>query len=366
MRIGILGGGQLARMLALSGYPLGFSFTILDPAADACAAPISQHLHGNYDDLQLLQQLADSCDVVTYEFENVPAASVEFLRQRVTVYPPPYALATAQDRLLEKQMFGRLAIDTAPFVAVESLDELILAMETIGYPAILKTRTHGYDGKGQVRIYNSKDLADAWQQIAGVTAIVEAFVPFDREISIIAARNQQGDTVCYPVTENHHEHGILRLSLHKDNDSIWQLAQNHVQKLLQELDYVGTIALELFQQGEKLLANEFAPRVHNSGHWTMEGSATSQFANHIRAISGLPLGSSSSHPFTAMVNCIGAMPTNSDILKLDGSYLHDYGKQPREGRKVGHINLLANDSQQLQQQIESVLALLPANTSITS
>lgn len=359
MKIGILGGGQLAQMLALAGFPLGHRFIFLDPAADACAAPLGTHLCGAYDDPKLLAQLADQAEVITYEFENVPAASVHYLAPRLPVYPPPQALAIAQDRLYEKQLFNMLAIETAPFLPVSSLGDLYEAMVEIGYPAILKTRTQGYDGKGQVRLYQRADLATAWQAIAAVPAIVEALVPFERELSIIAVRDRQGEIRCYPLSENEHEAGILRRSRCRCDDPQSDLAQLYVERLLEHLNYVGVVALEFFEQQGQLLANEFAPRVHNSGHWTQEGAVTSQFANHIRAISGQPLGRCDPLGEAAMVNFIGSMPPFESLLQLPHLALHDYGKAPRVGRKVGHANLLTPTAAELTAQLAALERLLP-------
>jgi 5-(carboxyamino)imidazole ribonucleotide synthase len=357
MVIGILGGGQLARMLALDGYPLGLGFVVLEPAADACSAHVAEQLSGDYDDKTLLAELADKADIVTYEFENVPAAAVEFLADKVPVYPSQKALATAQDRLNEKTMFRDLGIDTPDFVAVNSLAELEQAMAQVGWPAVVKTRREGYDGKGQAVLKDQKDLAPAWQSLGSVPAIVEAFVPFDREVSIIAVRSTRGEVVCYPLTENTHRDGILRLSIARPADPMQAKAVSYAERLLSELDYVGVLALELFQAGDRLLANEFAPRVHNSGHWTQDGAETSQFENHLRAVTGLPLGSTDAIGYTAMVNLIGNIPAHEDVLVNTHSHLHLYGKEPRPGRKVGHINLCTQSREELEAELKLILEL---------
>ncbi len=358
MVIGVLGGGQLARMIALSGYPLGLKFIVLDPGAGVCSSAVAEQLQGAYDDETMLAKLAERADIVTYEFENVPAGAVEFLADKVAVYPPRQALATAQDRLKEKTLFRELGIDTPEFVAVDSLDALVQAMETVGWPAVLKTRHDGYDGKGQAVLHQAEDLAPAWESIKGVAAIVEAFVPFDREISIIAVRSTSGETECYPVTENTHRDGILRLSIARLDDEMQVLAQEYAEKLLGKLGYVGVLALELFQAGDRLLANEFAPRVHNSGHWTQDGAETCQFENHLRAILGLPLGATDALGHTAMLNMIGVIPDSSDVLVHNHAHLHLYDKVPRPGRKVGHINLLAQSKTVLEAEIKTLLSLL--------
>jgi 5-(carboxyamino)imidazole ribonucleotide synthase len=360
MKIGVLGGGQLARMLALAGYPLGLKFIILDPDANAGAAGLSEHLLGAYDDPALLAELADKADVVTYEFENVPAHVAEFLSSHTTVYPPANALAVAQDRLLEKNFFQQLNIRTAPYAAIDSLADLQQAMPTIGYPAILKTRRMGYDGKGQVVVNSEADLADAWQAMDSAAAIVEGFINFRREISIIAARRPSGDIVFYPVSENRHKGGILRVAECRSNDPLQTTAETYVKNLLEALGYVGVIALELFDVDGELLANEFAPRVHNSGHWSIEGAETSQFENHLRAILDLPLGSTSPRGLSGMVNFIGGQSADEEVLSLPGSHLHLYDKSPRKGRKVAHATIRTEDAAVFADSLQKLLALAVA------
>ena len=339
MIVGIVGGGQLARMMALAGIPLGLRFVFLDPAEDACAAQLGEQLCGAYDDEALLTRLAEMSDVVTYEFENVPETSIEFLSSRVPVYPDALALATARDRLNEKSLFRELDIPTVPFVAVDTLEELQQAVSTTGLPAVLKTRTLGYDGKGQAVLKTEADIRDAWEQLGGVPLILEGFATFNREISVIAVRAQNGEIRFYPVAENTHRDGILHLSLSRPGDPQQQQAETYAKALMEKLDYVGVMALELFDTGEQLLANEMAPRVHNSGHWTIEGAVTSQFENHLRAILNLPLGDTEAVGYAAMVNFIGEMPEAEEILALPHTWLHDYDKQPRAGRKVGHATV---------------------------
>jgi 5-(carboxyamino)imidazole ribonucleotide synthase len=339
MKIGILGGGQLARMLALAGYPLGLEFIILDPSSDAGAVKLGEHLHGNYDDPALLAELAQKADIVTYEFENVPAEVAQFLAAHTQVYPAANALAVAQDRLQEKNFFHQLDIPTARFAQVDNLDDLQRVMPDIGYPAILKSRRLGYDGKGQVVLKSTDDLAQAWEAMQGVASIVEGFVSFQREVSIIAARRPNGEVAFYPLSENQHRGGILRVSECRTADALQAQAQDYVTRLLEALDYVGIIALELFDADGKLLANEFAPRVHNSGHWTIEGAETSQFENHLRAILDLPLGNTSTRGYAGMVNFIGNLPTSMQVLEINHAHLHLYDKQPRKGRKVAHATI---------------------------
>lgn len=359
MKIGILGGGQLARMLALAGHPLGLEFVVLCPAPDACAAAVAEHVCAGFDDEAGLREFADRADLVTYEFENVPASAVEYLQSHCTVYPPVGALITGRDRLKEKTLFNTLGIATAPFTRVDDLESLQQAIADIGLPAILKTRTEGYDGKGQYVLRDPADAEAAWQFINGRPAILEGFVPFQREVSIVAARSISGEMAFYPLSENVHEQGILRLSTALADDSMQALAETYASRLMTELGYVGVLAIELFQCGDELLVNEYAPRVHNSGHWTIEGAETSQFENHLRAILDLPLGSTEPVGRAAMVNLIGDIPDTARVLEIPQTHLHLYGKAPRAGRKVGHITLRSPDGSDLQENVARVQALLP-------
>lgn len=339
MIVGIMGGGQLARMLALAGLPMGLRFVFLDPAPDACAAPLGRHLCGDYNNPEHLDSLAKMADIVTYEFENVPEQSTEILSARVEVYPGTKALATTRDRLREKQMFRQLGIPTAEFAAINSLADLRDAVSRIGFPAVLKTRLFGYDGKGQIVLRKHQDVDPAWEQLGNTPLILEQFVDFQREISIVAARGKNGDTAFYPVSENIHREGILRVSRARAEDEFQNPARAYAQKVLDHLEYVGVMALELFQAEGALLANEVAPRVHNSGHWTIEGAETSQFENHLRAILGLPLGSTRILSHTAMLNIIGELPDQAEILQLPDTHLHLYDKLPKAGRKLGHVTI---------------------------
>jgi 5-(carboxyamino)imidazole ribonucleotide synthase len=345
MKVGILGAGQLARMIALAGYPLGLDFIFLDPSADACAHQLGEHLVGDYDDPDLLAELAAKADVVTYEFENVPAHVASFLGARTRVYPPPKALQIGQDRLVEKNFFSELGIPTPDFVVIDKLEDLKIAVASLGLLAILKTRTLGYDGKGQVLLKPETDLAEAWESVRGYACVLEAFVPFRREVSIIAARSVSGEVKYYPLSENLHKGGILRVAECRENDPLQAQAEDYVSRLLESLDYVGVIALELFDVDGKLLANEFAPRVHNSGHWTIEGAETSQFENHLRAILDLPLGLTAAVGKAAMVNFIGSLPKTEDILAIGNTHLHLYGKSPRKGRKVAHATVRSSNAE---------------------
>ena len=339
MKVGVLGGGQLARMLAQAGRPLGVECRFLSPDPHACATPFGDHLCVAYDDPIGQRRLADWADVLTYEFENVPVAAVESLERLRPVYPSSAALAASQDRLVEKRRFQELGLATADFRAVETLSDLHAAAAELGLPAILKSRVQGYDGKGQTLVRQVTDLPAAWDIVGRVPSILEALVPFDRELSIIAARARTGAIVFYPLSENHHRQGILRLSLSRAGDVMQAQAESMIRRLLDDLDYVGVLALELFQVGDRLLANEMAPRVHNSGHWTIEAAPTSQFENHLRAICGLPLGATTPVQQAAMVNFIGDVPPEAEVTAIAGASHHAYGKAPRPGRKVGHVTL---------------------------
>ena len=348
--VGILGGGQLARMMALAGAPLGLRFLVMDTAADACAGQFAPLLVGDYRDESALAEFASKVDVATFDFENVPAESAEWLAQRVPVFPNPRALAVAQDRLVEKSLFRELGIPVGAFADVGSLDALRSEVDRLGGACILKTRRLGYDGKGQFRIKSPADVDAAWQalgaQAGTVGLIVEAFIPFERELSVVAVRGRDGEFRTWPLTENWHVDGVLSASLapaHVDA-ALAQAAYAHARRLAESLDYVGVFALELFYRDGELLANEMAPRVHNSGHWTIEGAETSQFQNHLRAVLGLPLGETRTLGHACMLNWIGEMPDAASVLREAGGHWHDYGKEPRAGRKVGHATLRADDA----------------------
>ena len=377
--VGILGGGQLARMMALAGAPLGLRFLVMDTAADACAGQFAPLLVGDYRDESALAEFASKVDVATFDFENVPAESAEWLAQRVPVFPNPRALAVAQDRLVEKSLFRELGIPVGAFADVGSLDALRSEVDRLGGACILKTRRLGYDGKGQFRIKSPADVDAAWQalgaQAGTVGLIVEAFIPFERELSVVAVRGRDGEFRTWPLTENWHVDGVLSASLAPAQvDAVLvEAAYAHARRLAESLDYVGVFALELFYRDGELLANEMAPRVHNSGHWTIEGAETSQFQNHLRAVLGLPLGETRTLGHACMLNWIGEMPDAASVLQEAGGHWHDYGKEPRAGRKVGHATLRADDAAALahalarvgvalgrQAQVAPVVARLPA------
>ncbi len=372
LTLGILGGGQLARMMILAGAPLGLRFVVLEPAEECCAAQLGYRIQGEYADAEALDQFAQQADVATFDFENVPAASVRTLAATMPVYPPELALATAQDRLSEKTLFNSLGIATPTFADVDSRQSLDAAIARIGVPAILKTRRMGYDGKGQFRLRSAEDAEAAWlalgAQARRTGLILEGFVPFERELSVIAVRSRDGQFRAFPITQNWHVDGVLSVSLAPADvsPSLAEHAVEHAKKVAQALDYVGVFALELFDCAGTLLANEMAPRVHNSGHWTIEGAETSQFENHLRAVLGLPLGSTAPRGFSCMLNFTGELPNRDALLALAGAHWHDYGKTPRPGRKTGHATLRADSREGLIALIERAGQALHRETQVAA
>lgn len=358
--IGILGAGQLGRMLALAGYPLGNRFTFLDTTGNPSAGigevivdPDNQHLAA----------FLEKVDVVTYEFEHLPVQLVRDIEQHKPVYPGSRAIEVCQNRVEEKALFDHLGIPTPAYRIVESAEQLEAAARELGCPVVAKSVTEGYDGKGQAVLKQPEQAADAWRDIGHRQLIVEAFVDFVREVSIIAVRGRDGEVVFYPMAENQHVDGILRYSvapLPDIDESVQQTADRYIRSLLDELDYVGVLALELFQARDgSLLANEMAPRVHNSGHWTMNGAVTSQFENHLRAVQGLPLGSPQAIAPTCMVNVIGQEGDNAALLALSNTHLHRYDKTERAGRKLAHLNIVADTHAELLEKVRTCQALLP-------
>lgn len=360
MRLGILGAGQLGRMMALAAHPLGVRCRLLDPSEPASAVGVAEVLAGRYDDPDMLDRFVTGLHAVTYEFENVDAAAIEHLDGRVAVHPAGRALEVAQDRLVEKSFFRDHDIDTAPFAPADSFEELEAAAEEVGFPALVKTRRFGYDGKGQAVIREPGDVAAAWDAVGGVPLIVEGLIAFDRELSVLGVRGERGELAFYPLVENEHEGGILRRSRAPAPDvtaALEERARGYATRLLEDLDYVGVLAVELFQVGDRLLANEMAPRVHNSGHWTIEGAETSQFENHVRAVLGLPLGSTAVRGHAAMINLIGALPDREEVLRHPGVHLHLYDKEPRPGRKVGHVTVRHEDPAVVRETSERIRRL---------
>jgi 5-(carboxyamino)imidazole ribonucleotide synthase len=360
--IAVLGGGQLGRMLGLAGIPLGVGFRFLDPSTDAPAAAVGELVVGPLGDERALTDVAAGADVVTYEWEGVPAAAVDFLARRVPVRPGARSLEVSQDRLHEKTTCRALGIATPAFAAVDSPDELAAAIDAVGgVPAVVKTRRGGYDGKGQRVLHDAGGLEAVWTDLGSVPLVVEAWVPFERELSVLAVRDPGGAVACWPVVENHHEAGILRVTrapAPRLDPELQARAETIAQKLATDLDHVGVLAIELFDVGGDLLVNELAPRVHNSGHWTIEGADTSQFENHLRAVLGLPLGNTAARGASVMYNCIGTLPAREAVLAVPGAHFHNYEKTPRAGRKLGHVTLTAATDDDLAASAHAVRALL--------
>lgn len=360
MRIGIVGGGQLGRMLALAAHPLGIRSTVLDVREACCAGDVATHIHGAFEDVAALEKLASQSDVLTFEFENADVSALRAL-SAVRIYPPIDALAAAQDRLTEKTLFQSLGIDTPPFAAIDSIDALRQAVDEIRLPAVLKTRRMGYDGKGQFVLREAADIDRAWKALGGVPLILEAFIAFERELSIVAVRARDGTIATYPLTHTKHVDGILAESVAPPQHVSAETAASAIQAvtaIAEKLNYVGMLALELFDCGGWLLANEFAPRVHNSGHWTIEGAECSQFENHVRAILGLPLGSTACVRPTAMLNLIGRTPPLGALAAFPDLHMHLYRKAEKPGRKIGHVTISADTHETLERVVEPIRALV--------
>lgn len=342
MRIGVIGAGQLGRMLALAGYPLGLRFVFLDQSSDAPGAQVGRIISGAFDDPHKLAELAREVDLVTFDVENVPVEALGPIAAAKPFLPPVAALGASQDRLHEKTLFRQLKIPTPAFAAVDSLADLQAAASKIGTPGVLKTRRLGYDGRGQFQIRQAADVAPAWAALGSVPLIYEQFVKFSREVSIIGVRSTSGETRFYPLAANTHSAGILRYSIAPfRHASLQKQAEGYLKRLLRHFDYAGVLTIEFFVKGGRLIANEMAPRVHNSGHWTIEGAETSQFENHVRAILGLPLGNTRALGHCAMINFIGSLPALGNILRVPGVHFHGYGKEPRANRKLGHCTVNA-------------------------
>jgi 5-(carboxyamino)imidazole ribonucleotide synthase len=359
MTVGIVGAGQLGRMLALAGYPLGLDFLFLDPSPDAPAGQIAPLINGAFTDRQLLGRLASRSEVVTFDWENVSVDALRGLRGGARIAPPTQALAAAQDRVNEKRLFERLRIPTTRWQAVGSRAQLARALREIGLPAVIKTRRLGYDGKGQAVVRTAAEAERAWVQLSTVPLLYEEWIPFDCEVSIIGARSRRGEIAIYPLNGNVHSQGILRLTRAPYGPARWhRAAADYLRRVLAHFRYTGVLTIEFFVRDGKLIANEMAPRVHNSGHWTIEGAITSQFENHLRAILDLPLGSTRPRGFSAMINLIGSVPPRRSLLLARELHLHDYGKQPRAGRKVGHCTLVEGSARARDRQARRLLARL--------
>lgn len=341
MTVGIVGAGQLGRMLALAGYPLGLDFLFLDPSEGAPAGQVAPQIVGEFTSAKLLGKLARESQVLTFDWENISVDALRKLPDDTLICPPVPALAAAQDRVQEKQLFGKLRIPTTRWANVESQRDLEKAVARIGLPGVLKTRRLGYDGKGQRVLRKAEDVAGAWSALGEVPLLYEELVPFDYEVSIIGARSRSGEIAIYPLNGNVHAGGILRLTRAPyGTPALQRQAARHLRRALLHFRYTGILTIEFFVKRGRLIANEMAPRVHNSGHWTIEGAETSQFENHLRAILDLPLGSTRARGHCAMLNLIGEIPVTRSVLEQPGVHLHDYGKSPRPGRKLGHLTLV--------------------------
>ncbi|HUO82534.1 MAG TPA: 5-(carboxyamino)imidazole ribonucleotide synthase [Gammaproteobacteria bacterium] len=361
MRLGIIGAGQLGRMLALAGYPLGLRFVFLDKSTDAPGGQVGSLITGEFGDRDRLAELAAAVDIITFDVENVPVEPLREIAAQVRVLPPVPALATAQDRLAEKDLFVALGIPTPRFRAAHDLAGLRSAAAELGFPCVAKTRRLGYDGRGQRFLRRDADVEPAWNELAGVPLIVEAYVPFDCETSVIGVRSVKGETSCYPISRNRHEAGILRYSIAPFRRPRLQLeAERHLTRVLEHFDYAGVLTIEFFVEDGELLANEMAPRVHNSGHWTIEGAVTSQFENHIRALLGLPLGDTSAAGHSGMLNFLGRLPPLEAVLAIPGAHYHSYGKAPRPGRKLGHCTVTAATPAERDRRLDELLAMCDA------
>jgi 5-(carboxyamino)imidazole ribonucleotide synthase len=359
MTVGILGAGQLGRMMALAGYPLGAQFVFLDRVAGTPASQVAPTLVGEFTDTKLLGQLARRCQVLTVDWENVPVEALRKLGRKIDIFPPLPALAAAQDRCAEKRLFERLGIATTRYAAVESRAALARAARSIGIPGVLKTRRLGYDGKGQFVIRHAAQLDAAWAALGGQALIYENLVPFDYEVSIIGVRGRDGAIAFYPLNRNVHHDGILRVTRAPfGSRALTRAAERACRRVLEHFRYVGVLTIEFFVARGKLIANEMAPRVHNSGHWTIEGAETSQFENHVRAVQGLPLGSTRARGHAAMINLIGELPAREPLLREPGLHWHDYGKTARAGRKVGHLTVVEASASRRDLRTRSLLLRL--------
>ena len=361
MRIGIIGAGQLGQMLGNAARDLGAECRFIDPSDDPPAAVCGEVMQRAFDDKEALERLADTCDVITFEFENIPVDALHHIDQKTPVYPPAAALRHAQDRLAEKQLFESLNIPLPKYHRIDTREDLDDAASSLGLPMIIKTRRLGYDGKGQFVVKSADDLDLAWRTLGSAALIAEQWVAFDCEVSCIGVRNVDGDVAIYPLSRNVHLDGILRSSTSPFGaPRLAEKASLYVHRLLNRLDYVGVLALELFVVDDELFANEYAPRVHNSGHWTIEGSVVSQFENHLRAVLNLPLGSTESRGHAGMINLIGEIPDTARALT--SAVLHDYGKDPRPGRKLGHITVVGESEEQRDALVEKIVSSVMEST----
>jgi 5-(carboxyamino)imidazole ribonucleotide synthase len=358
-RVGIIGAGQLGRMMALAAYPLGIECRFIDSQPLAPGGQIAPLRVAALDDETELRALASEVDVLTFDIENVSVQALDKLTAIVPVRPTPAIVAKGQDRLLEKQLFESLGIPTAPYHVIDSPDDLEQAAGRLGWPLVLKARRLGYDGRGQRLARSADELRAAWDELEGSPSIAEGWIDFDCEVSLIGVRGQRNQVAYYPLSENRHRDGMLESSIAPFSaEALQSQAQSWMSAMMNQHDYVGVLTIEFFVTAGGLIANEIAPRVHNSGHWTIEGAETSQFENHVRAILGLPLGSTRTHGTAVMRNLIGSMPPREKLLAVDGLHLHDYGKEPRPARKVGHCTLLAPDRESALGRLGELEAML--------
>lgn len=340
MKIGILGSGQLSRMLALAGIPLGLNFAFYDPQSSKCVAGLGESFQGGYTDFESLDRFLEKTNIITYENENIPLSSLKYILEKgINVHPCIDAIQTMQDRLLEKNFLTNLDIPTAKYQAVNNKNELNKIVEEFSFPIIVKRRTNSYDGRGQIIIKKTEDL-NTIDDSQLSNAIVEKFVDFDREISLIGCRDIKGNYAFYDVCQNVHKNGILYSTNNIENDPMYKDAKAYLTRIMDSLEYVGVCTAEYFVCNNNLIVNELAPRVHNTGHWTIEGATISQFENHLRCISGYSLGDTSSVGNFLMYNILGSFPNKEKLLGQHCVHLHDYQKAPRKNRKIGHINFL--------------------------
>jgi 5-(carboxyamino)imidazole ribonucleotide synthase len=346
-------------MLALAGYPLGIRCLFLDRSADAPGAQVAPIRVGELEDPAALGELASHSDVLTFDWENISSAALAPLEKVTAIRPPRAALEVSQDRLREKALFRRLRIPVAAHAAVDTKEDLLRASAKLGIRGVLKTRRMGYDGKGQFVVRGAADIDAAWARLGGPGLIYEQFQMFSREISIIGARSAAGKIVYYPLAANTHSGGLLHYTVAPfANRPLERVARRYLRKVMEALEYVGVLTIEFFVVKGRLIANEMAPRVHNSGHWTIDGCVTSQFENHLRAICGLPLGSTRALGHTGMINFVGQMPALEPLLAIDSLAFHDYGKEPRPGRKLGHCTITRTTAKQRNQVLADTLKLI--------
>ena len=362
MRIGVLGAGQLGRMLALSAYPLGHQMRFLALSEEDPSSLLGKtFVHNN--NPEVIQKFSNDCDVVTYETENTDINIVNEISKTIEVYPRDLSLSLTQHRGREKTLLQQLNIPCAPFELINNVSDLTRAIKNIGLPAILKTTQDGYDGKGQFLIKSESQIDEAWEAMSGVESILEGFIDFKRELSLVAVRGTDGSLKYYPLAENSHHEGILRLTVapaQEISESLQKKAESYMISLLTEINHVGVLTLELFDSDDELIVNEIAPRVHNSGHWTIEGAQTSQFENHIRAITNTPLGDTSiKSQFNAMINIIGKHGPTNKVLETRNAHLHLYDKKERKNRKLGHITITSDSYEELQNSFDNLSDYLP-------